>query len=493
MNKQKSMALSIALLAVLSAGTVADARENLHLSTDPKLTEKAIEAQMKQTIPVRDVNFGNMLLGKSLENIIPEEKKQAETSTLDIDLKSAVSMAIQNNRDIRLAELSLEQAEAAVSQAAASKNPSLSYNWVRNQVKAGSVNSARFNGTNHAYNQEVTLSWPIWTGGAVEGAIDAARYAEDVAHVNVYQTEASTKLAAAKAYYQYLETINLADVAMESVNNLDGHLANVRQQYDAGVVARLDVLSSNVSLANAKQSSIAAENSRDVAEANLNNIMRLPMNTKLNPTDKNFPEPIFDITLEQAIAIGQKYRWELIKADYNVRIAKEQVRIAKAGYMPTVAVGGGYAWNTAGLGGLDKDEWTVKGTISWSLWDGGATDAKIKNASSGLKSAEENLLKVRESVELEIRQDYLNVLSAKEQIRAAEAAVEQAEEAYKIATVRYRSGVGINLDVLDAQLALNRARTNHITALYNYNVGLATLENAIGIPAVLRSEFTVNK
>ena len=91
------------------------------------------------------------------------------------------------------------------------------------------------------------------------------------------------------------------------------------------------------------------------------------------------------------------------------------------------------------------------------------------------------------------RQDYLNILSAREQIRATEAAVEQAEEAYKIATVRYRSGVGINLDVLDAQLALNKARTNHITALYNYNVGLATLENAMGIPAVIHPEFTAKK
>lgn len=107
-----------------------------------------------------------------------------------------------------------------------------------------------------------------------------------------------------------------------------------------------------------------------------------------------------------------------------------------------------------------------------------------------MKSAEETLLKARESIELEIRQDYLNILSAREQIRATEAAVEQAEEAYKIATVRYRSGVGINLDVLDAQLALNKARTNHITALYNYNVGLATLENAMGIPAVIYPEFT---
>ena len=85
--------------------------------------------------------------------------------------------------------------------------------------------------------------------------------------------------------------------------------------------------------------------------------------------------------------------------------------------MPTVAVGGGYSWNTAGLGGLDKDDWTVTGTVSWSIWDGGTTDAKIKSASSGLKSAEETLLKARESIELEIRQDYLNILSARENRR----------------------------------------------------------------------------
>ena len=55
--------------------------------------------------------------------------------------------------------------------------------------------------------------------------------------------------------------------------------------------------------------------------------------------------------------------------------------------------------------------------------------------------------------------------------------------------VRYTSGVGINLDVLDAELALNQAKINHITALYNYNIGLAVLEKAIGIPAVMHKEF----
>lgn len=66
MNKQKSVILSIALLSALSAGITADAREGLRLSTDPKLTEKAIEAQMKQSVSAKEVNFDNMLLQKNL-------------------------------------------------------------------------------------------------------------------------------------------------------------------------------------------------------------------------------------------------------------------------------------------------------------------------------------------------------------------------------------------------------------------------------------------
>ena len=94
------------------------------------------------------------------------------------------------------------------------------------------------------------------------------------------------KLQQNKAYYNYLEAIKLAEVQHESVSDYQSHLTNVQQQFDAGVVAKLDVLTSNVSLANAKQASIAADNTRDVAEANLNNIMRIPMNTKINALDR---------------------------------------------------------------------------------------------------------------------------------------------------------------------------------------------------------------
>ena len=482
--------LTASIVLALSCGLGAEAKgSKTKIMTDPSITQKAIEAQMDQTVANKDVNFNNMLLQKNLASSITEAAAP-EAAAMDIDLKGAVTTAIQNNRDITIAELKRREAEADVSAAAAKKNPSVSYSWQRNQYPTQVVTTgAGTQSSNHGYSQGINVSWPIWTFGKAEGAIDAARYQKNIADLDVYKTEADTKLAAVQAYYQYLEAVKLAEVQAQSVTDYASHLNNVQQQFDAGIVAKLDVLSSNVSLANAKQKSIAADNTRDVAEANLNNIMRVPMNTTLNPLDKNFPEPEFDLTMEQAILMAQKYRWELVEADYGVRAAEASLRSAKAGYLPTVSVGGGYSWKEASVTAVDKDDWAVQGGLSWSLWDGGATQASVKKADAAVKTAQETLLQAREKIELEVRQDYLNVLSYKEQIRAAEASVAQAEEAYKIATVRYSSGVGINLDVLDAELALNTARTNYITALYNYNIGLATLEHAMGVPAVIHPEF----
>lgn len=490
MNTMTRKILTASIVLALSCGLGAEAKgSQTKIMTDPSITQKAIEAQMNQTVANKDVNFNNMLLQKNLASSITEAAAP-EAAAMDIDLKGAVTTAIQNNRDITIAELKRREAEADVSAAAAKKNPSLSYSWERNQYPTQVVTTgAGTQSSNHGYSQGINVSWPIWTFGKVEGAIDAARYQKNIADLNVYKTEADTKLAAVQAYYQYLEAIKLAEVQAQSVTDYASHLNNVQQQFDAGIVAKLDVLSSNVSLANAKQKSIAADNTRDVAEANLNNIMRVPMNTTLNPLDKNFPEPEFDLTMEQVILMAQKYRWELVEADYGVKAAEASLRSAKAGYLPTVSVGGGYSWKEASVTAVDKDDWAVKGGLSWSLWDGGATQASVKKADAAVKTAQETLLQAREKIELEVRQDYLNVLSYKEQIRAAEASVAQAEEAYKIATVRYSSGVGINLDVLDAELALNTARTNYITALYNYNIGLATLEHAMGVPAVIHPEF----
>ena len=214
MNTMTCKILTASIVLALSCGLGAEAKgSQTKIMTDPSITQKAIEAQMNQTVANKDVNFNNMLLQKNLASSITEAAAP-EAVAMDIDLKGAVTTAIQNNRDITIAELKRREAEADVSAAAAKKNPSVSYSWQRNQypTQRGPVTKTTMDGdkvvttvvgtqsSNHGYSQGINVSWPIWTFGKVEGAIDAARYQKNIADLDVYKTEADTKLAAVQAY-----------------------------------------------------------------------------------------------------------------------------------------------------------------------------------------------------------------------------------------------------------------------------------------------------
>lgn len=136
MNKFTYHVLLTSVLLALSVGANAEAKAApTRLTTDPAITEKAIAAQMNQVNSENNVNFNNMLLQKNLGDSIAETTAP-KSSTLDIDLRGAVTLAIQNNRDITIAELQRREAEADVSAAAAKKNPSLSDTWSAGRAKS---------------------------------------------------------------------------------------------------------------------------------------------------------------------------------------------------------------------------------------------------------------------------------------------------------------------------------------------------------------------
>ena len=105
----------------------------------------------------------------------------------------------------------------------------------------------------------------------------------------------TTKYSAIEGYYGLLAYQELQGVYHEAVDNLQGHLDNVQAQYNVGTKAKVDVLSSDVSLANAKTTAITADNNVAVAESNLNNILGLPLETKLNLADHQLPFDTYNI------------------------------------------------------------------------------------------------------------------------------------------------------------------------------------------------------
>ena len=291
------------------------------------------------------------------------------------------------------------------------------------------------------------------------------------------------KLQTTQAYYQLLECRNLVDVNQEAVDTLEEHLSNVNAQYRVGTVAKSDVLASQVELADAQQSLVTAQNNYDIAMASLNNIIGLPSDTVLSVKDQLQYTAYPDLNLDSCTVYALDNRPDGIAADYQVEQSKEALSIAKAGHLPSVT-----AAVTRSLTGRDEfkeditGQWAAGLTASWNIFDNGQVGASVEQAKAGLRAAEESAAATKETIQLNVREQFLSLQAAEKNIQTTSKAVEQAEEDYKIAQVRYSAGVDTNLSVMDAQEKLTSARTNYYTALYNYNTSKAALDKAMGIP-----------
>ena len=411
--------------------------------------------------------------------------------TVDLNLPKTVQMALDYNRDIKNSQYALKKAEYAINQAQAGKKPSVDYNFGAQRSRAtdaatysraaslmGSANSI-----SNAFSNGISVNIPLYTGGLVEGQIDVAKLGKTNAQEEILRVEQATKYSAIEGYYGLLAYQELQGVYHEAVDNLQGHLDNVQAQYNVGTKAKVDVLSSDVSLANAKTTAITADNNVAIAESNLNNILGLPLETKLNLADHQLPFDTYNISLQEAMDYAMKYRPEVLQAAIAVQEAERSIDIADAGNKPTVAITGGNDWADNTFPGIDanKRSWKVAAGVTYNFYDGGATKSKFNQAKQDLLVARETEQKTRESVQLQVKQAYLNIRSAAQKVEETQTVVDQARENYRIQNIRYQAGVGINLDVLDAQLSLNQAQVNHIQALYDYNVGIAKLEQVMGV------------
>lgn len=400
---------------------------------------------------------------------------------VSLNLPRTIDLALQNNHSVKSAQWTYEAAKAGVSQAAAAKNPRVGYEY---NAKKSSVNgqNALQNGTSKSFGNQFAVTVPIYSA-ARDAAVEAARYTREGKGAALEAQYQTSKLQAAKDYYGLIMNRNKVDIAQQSVRDYDAHLTNVNQQYAVGIVAKSDVLASKTSLAEAQTNLVSTKNAADIAESTLNKYIGLPVATKVETADRELGYAPYNVTLEQARAYAMLHRAELVEAAMAVKQAEENVNKAKAGHLPSVDGSlskswGGDSWSGTG----DSNSWTIGAGVTWSIWDGGATNESIKVQKANLEAAKEANLEQIDTVALQVHQAYLDMKAAEQTINSTRVAVEQGQENFRIATLRYRAGVGINLDVLDAETKLSTARNNYVDALYNYNIAVATLEQAMGVP-----------
>ena len=399
-------------------------------------------------------------------------------SALALNEVKTVDLALKNNRTAKQSMWAYEAAKSTVSATAASKNPSVGYSYSATRARgATDASSVTERGTNG-----FSLSVPVYTP-SVDAAIDGARYDREGAGASYEEALQTAKLTAISDYYTLIMYRNLVDVAQQSVRDYDGHVTNVQAQYNVGLVASSDVLAARTNLADAQTTLITRQNSADVAETDLNIVIGYPVSTSIETADKEMRYLPYNVTLEQAKAYALLHRATLVKSAMDVKSAEESVKQAKAGYLPTVSLTAGknYA-SDDNYRGTSNNGWSVGANASLDIWDGGSTRNTIKVREAQLESAKEANLAAVDGVLYDVQSAYLNLRAAEQTISSTKVAVEEGQESFRIASLRYRAGVGSNLDVLDAETSLTTARNNYVQALYNYNIYVATLEQAVGVP-----------
>ena len=165
------------------------------------------------------------------------------------------------------------------------------------------------------------------------------------------------------------------------------------------------------------------------------------------------------------------------------------MKAAKAGYRPQLNAAVTRSWtgdepvstNLGGINNYSNDGTAGTLQMSWNIFDNNVTEAQVQQAKASMRKAEQKLYETQETIQLDVRKAYLNLLAAEQNIHTTKVAVDQAQEDYKIAQVRYSAGVGTNLDVMDAESKLIQTQTTYITALYNYNTNKAALDQALGL------------
>lgn len=437
--------------------------------------------------------------------------EEAEPQVVELNLQQAMEKAFNTNPAIKISGYEKDSARANLNAARQSRGVTITgqhtttrggYNddqyaggyWTAIGEKDNAYVPKQNIGTGvqNNHSNTITASIPIYTGGKLSGTIDQAKANYKYYLVGEQKAYNDMRETVTNSYYGMLQADNVQNLSRESVDRLEEHLKNVKAQYEVGVVAKVDVLRSEVELADAQQTLIQAENAYHIAEATLNKIVGLPMDTTLKLQDSMQYTP-YDNDMQYCLTYASGHRPELEQARQNVEAAKGALKVARSGYMPQVSASASQNWNDSNWPGDENGNWSVGVGVSMNIFDTGVTLSKIHGAEADLAKAEESYRDTVDSIMLDVRSTYFSMREAEKRIKTTEVAVAKAEEDYHIAQVRYMAGVGTNTDVLDAQVALTDAQNNYVQSLYDYNTSRTSLETAIGVPMEFPHTVTVEE
>ncbi len=329
---------------------------------------------------------------------------------------------------------------------------------------------------------EVIVTQPVFNRGREVYRYETSRLLKEMSKLKLEQVKQQVLLSVQRAYTNWLLARERYGVIEKAVETAQKSLQLARSRYARGTALRSDVLRYEVHLASYRKELAAAKNRIDIALSALNVAMGLPNEKSWVPEkgDKQV-DGSSGLSLSDWISLTNANRPELLYYRLNSKVAKWAVTRSKLNFLPSLNLRGIYEHNTESIGDVSGDAFTLMGTAEVNVFNGLGDSAEYKKASANFRSAEAYERRVRQEVRHQVQKAWLNMQTAKLQVKVTKKAVKQAEESLNIVRNRYKNGLTIVTELLDTETALLRAQLQHLQALYDYKLAFAEMKWSAGV------------
>lgn len=426
------------------------------------------------------IAFQILLLFLFVEPIMAQESGGVFT------LEECIQIALERNLQIRSAMEGVVGSKFRQKQAMTNFLPQLtgqySITGYNSPATIGFTGAGIAGASRDATNFSTTINQSLFTGGSYLANYRLEKLGVDIFKTDVETIKRDVVLDVREGYFNILRAEKFLIVAQQQVKQFEAQLEVTKAFFEVGVVPKNDVLQAEVKLANARQALVKAENDVALAKSSFNILLRREIDAQLEVKDileyKAFP-----FGFEECLREALRERTEIKNADLKIAQAKENVKIVRGSFFPTISLSGNYSRvsdEPSLVGDLRSERWSIQALATFNIWDWGKTAYKVGENKVKVTQAENAKVQLVEGIALEVKNAYLNMLVAEKNIGVAEKAIEQAEENLRMNEERYKYQVATATDVLDAVTLLAQARVNYYSALSDFNIAKAKLERAMG-------------
>ncbi|MEG1685818.1 MAG: TolC family protein [Bacteroides sp.] len=325
------------------------------------------------------------------------------------------------------------------------------------------------------------VTWALFTGGKRIYATKIARSMVTIAEVNKELTNAGLQALLVESYYGLRLGQRIVEVRMEAYNVLKKHYWNAQKQEQNGLINKAERLFAEVNMDEAKRELATARKEVGVLQKTLNNLLNFTADEVVNPVSSLFMnDTLPPIEHFKAMIEGSNYTVNTLRLQEN--IARNQLKIGRAGYMPNIALLGKQTFYANGMPKNLFPRTMIGVGFTWNIFDGLDRESNVRQA----KLAQQSLVLGREKAksELAVAVDklYSQLQNAQDNVTMLNTTIAMSKELLRVRRKLFREGMAVSTEVVDAQLLLSKVQIAYLTSYYQYDVALINLLSTCGIP-----------